>query len=314
MGESDLLVFSGTAHPDLGEKICEYLGIAPGEAHVGRFPDGEINVKVTCDVRGADCFIVQPTCAPVNDNLMELLILIDCLKRASARRVTAVIPYFGYARQDRKDEGRVPITAKLVANLIERAGAHRVLTVDLHAAQIQGFFDIPVDHLNASPVMVKYFREKQIPDLVVASPDLGSSKMAWSYAKKLNGRLAMVEKRRVSPEETHVVFVIGEVEGKNVILTDDMVATGGSIAEAARVLKEKGARDIYICATHAVMAGNAVERLRQAPAKEIVVTDTIPLRGKTGGDPRYRVVTVSTLLGEAMRRIHNNESVSSLFV
>ncbi len=313
MGESELLVFSGTAHRELADRICEYLGIALGEALVGRFPDGEINVKVNCDVRGADCFVIQPTCAPVNDNAMELLILIDCLKRASARRITAVIPYFGYARQDRKDEGRVPITAKLMANLIERAGAHRVLTVDLHAAQIQGFFDVPVDHLYAGPVLVKYFAEKRIPDLVVASPDLGSSKMAWSYAKRLNGRLAMVEKRRVAPDETHVVFVIGDVEGRNVIIVDDMIATGGSVVEAARVLKEKGARDIYICATHPVLAANAVERLGETPAREIVVTDTIPLRGKIERDPRFRVVTVSTLLGEAIRRIHNNESVSSLF-
>jgi ribose-phosphate pyrophosphokinase len=314
MGESELIVFSGSAHPELATKICSYLGIAPGEAHVGRFPDGEINVKVNCDVRGADCFIVQPTCQPVNDNLIELLILVDCLKRASARRITAVVPYFGYARQDRKDEGRVPITSKLVANLIERAGTHRVLTIDLHAAQIQGFFDIPVDHLYAAPALVKYFEQKKVPDLVVASPDLGSSKMAWSYAKRLNGRLAMVEKRRVSPNETHVQFVIGEVEGKNVILTDDMIATGGSVVEATRVLKEKGARDIYLCATHAVLAGSAVEKLRASPVKEIVVTDTIPLNGKMAEDPRFRVVTVSTLLGEAIRRIHSNESVSSLFL
>lgn len=314
MGESELIVFSGSGHPELATKICSYLGIAPGEAHVGRFPDGEINVKVNCDVRGADCFIVQPTCQPVNDNLVELLILVDCLKRASARRITAVMPYFGYARQDRKDEGRVPITGKLVANLLERAGTHRVLTIDLHAAQIQGFFDIPVDHLYAAPALVKYFEAKNIPDLVVASPDLGSSKMAWSYAKRLNGRLAMVEKRRVSPNETQVQFVIGEVEGRNVILTDDMIATGGSVAEATRVLKEKGARDVYICATHAVFAGDAVERLRASPVKEIVVTDTIPVNGKMAEDPRFRVVTVSTLLGEAIRRIHSNESVSSLFL
>jgi ribose-phosphate pyrophosphokinase len=314
MGESELIVFSGSGHPELATKICSYLGIAPGEAHVGRFPDGEINVKVNCDVRGADCFIVQPTCQPVNDNLVEILILVDCLKRASARRITAVMPYFGYARQDRKDEGRVPITGKLVANLLERAGTHRVLTIDLHAAQIQGFFDIPVDHLYAAPALVKYFEAKNIPDLVVASPDLGSSKMAWSYAKRLNGRLAMVEKRRVSPNETQVQFVIGEVEGRNVILTDDMIATGGSVAEATRVLKEKGARDVYICATHAVFAGDAVERLRASPVKEIVVTDTIPVNRRMAEDPRFRVVTVSTLLGEAIRRIHSNESVSSLFL
>ncbi len=308
-----MLIFSGNGNRDLATKICAYLGISLGDAVVGRFPDGEVSCKVLCDVRGADCFIVQSTCAPVNDNLMELLILIDCLKRASARRITTVIPYFGYARQDRKDEGRVPITSKLVSNLIERAGAHRVLTLDLHAAQIQGFFDIPVDHLYAGPVLVKYFREKNISDLVVASPDIGSSKMAWSYCRRLNGRLAMVEKRRVSPEETQVQFVIGEVEGKNVILVDDVIATGGSIAEAARVLRDKGARDIYLCATHPVLAGEAVERLRKAPVNEIVVTDTIPVPSKVLEDPKFKVVTVSALLGEAIRRIHNNESVSSLF-
>jgi ribose-phosphate pyrophosphokinase len=313
LSDSELIVFSGNGHPELAKKICQYLGIALGEAVVSRFPDSEISCKVLKDVRGADCFIVQPTCQPVNDNLMELVILIDCLKRASARRITAVIPYFGYARQDRKDEGRVPITSKLVANLIERSGAHRVLTVDLHAAQIQGFFDIPVDHLYAGPVLVKYLKEREIPNLVVASPDIGSSKMAWAFAKRLNGRLAMVEKRRVSAEETQVQFVIGEVEGKNVILTDDMIATGGSIAEAARVLKEKGARDLYICATHPVLAGSSVEKLRQSAATEIIVTDTIPVGNKMADDPRFKVVTVSHLLGEAIRRIHNNQSVSSLF-
>jgi len=313
VSDTTLKIFAGGAHPDLARKICAYLGIELGDAVVGRFPDGETSCKVLCDVRGADCFIVQPTCAPVNDNLMEILILVDCLKRASARRITAVIPYFGYARQDRKDEGRVPITSKLVANLIERAGAHRVLTIDLHAAQIQGFFDIPVDHLYANAVLVKYFQEKGIQDLVVASPDIGSSKMAWSYCKRLNGRLAMVEKRRVSPEETQVQFVIGDVEGKNVILVDDVISTGGSIAEAARVLRDKGAKSIYLCATHPVLAANAVERLRKADVTEIVVTDTIPLSNEVREDPRFKVVTVSHLLGEAIRRIHSNESVSSLF-
>ncbi|MFC1707429.1 ribose-phosphate diphosphokinase [Planctomycetota bacterium] len=312
MSTRDLCLITGTAHPVLAERIAEYLGIRVGDVTVGRFPDGEINVKVNCDVRGADCFIVQSTCEPVNENLMELLILVDCLKRSSAKRVTAVIPYFGYARQDRKDEGRVPITAKLVANMLERSGVDRVLTIDLHAAQIQGFFDIPVDHLYASAVTIPYFREQRIRDLVVASPDVGSSKMAFSYCKQLNGRLAMVEKRRVSAEETHVQFVIGDVEGKNIILTDDMIATGGSIIDAARVLREKGAREVYLCATHAVLAGNACQRLKKADVKEIVITDTVPLNGKLKDD-RVRVVTVANLLGEAIRRIHSNESVSYLF-
>ncbi len=222
---------------------------------------------------------------PVNDNLMELLILIDALKRASARAIVAIIPYYGYARQDRKDEGRVPITAKLVANMIERAGCDRVLTIDLHAAQIQGFFDIPVDHLYAKAVLVRYFEEQRIPDLVVAGPDLGSSKMAFSYAKKLNGTLAMVEKRRLTPESTAIQFVIGDVKGKNVILTDDVIATAGSIVNAAQHLKQKGALDIYLCATHAVLCGPALERLEQAPVKQVVVTNTIPLRGKAEGRP-----------------------------
>ncbi len=314
MSDFEMVVFTGNAHPELAEKITSYLGITLGEAFVGHFPDGETSIKVNCDVRGADCFIIQPTCYPANDNLFELLIFIDCLRRASAKRVTVVVPYFGYARQDRKDEGRVPITAKLVANLIETAGADRVLTIDLHAAQIQGFFDIPVDHLYAMPVLKQYFADKRLMDLVVASPDIASTKMAWNYCKRLGGRLAMVEKRRVSPSETHVQFVIGEVEGKNVLIVDDVIATGSSIAEAAKVLKAKGARDIYLCATHAVLAPGAVERLAEVPVKEIVITDTIPLGSKLGrADGRIRIVSVATLLGEAIRRIHNYESVSSLF-
>lgn len=309
---ADMIIFGGSGHPQLTTRIADYLGLPVGEAHIGRFPDGEITVKVTCDVRGADCFIVQPTCQPVNDNLMEMLVLIDCLKRASARRITVVIPYFGYARQDRKDEGRVPITAKLVANLIERAGAHRVLTLDLHAAQIQGFFDVPVDHLHAEVVLAHHFEQLKLENLVVASPDVGSSKMAWSYCQRLNGRLAMVEKRRISAEETHVQFVVGDVEGMNVLIVDDMISTGGSIVEAVNVLKAKGALDIYLCATHPVLAGKAVERLEKAPVKRVVVTDSVPLRPGVSSE-RFHVVTVARLLGEAMRRIHHNESVSSLF-
>ncbi|RME74761.1 MAG: ribose-phosphate pyrophosphokinase [Planctomycetota bacterium] len=312
MRQGDIVIISGNAHPKLARDICEYVGVELGDAHCGRFPDGEIDVKVNSDVRGADCFVVQPTCAPVNENLMELLILVDCLKRASARRITVVIPYFGYARQDRKDEGRVPITAKLVANLLERAGAHRVLTVDLHAAQIQGFFDVPVDHLYASPVLAGYFRQKRIPDLVVASPDIGGSKMAWGYSKRLDAYFAMVEKRRVSPQHTEVQFVIGDVRGKNVLLVDDMISTGGSIVEAARALKEKGAEKIYICATHGVLAGNAVEKLRKAPVEQVVITDTVPVEDKPLPD-NFHVASVAPLLGEAIRRIHHHESISSLF-
>jgi ribose-phosphate pyrophosphokinase len=311
-GDIDILVFSGNAHRKLAEDICAYLNVPIGEASVGLFPDGEVSVKVSQDVRGAEVFVIQPTCAPVNKNLMEILILIDCLKRASVERITAVIPYFGYARQDRKDEGRVPITAKLVANLITTAGADRVLTIDLHAAQIQGFFDIPVDHLYAQPVFINYFRELDLSNLVVASPDLGSIRMAWSYCKKLNAKLATVEKRRVSPEKTEVEFVIGDVEGANVLIIDDVISTAGTITQAAKILKKKGAEQVYIGATHPVLCGSAMERLQEAPVEEILVTDTIPLGDKE--NHRIRVLSVAPLLGEAMKRIHKHESVSSLFL
>jgi ribose-phosphate pyrophosphokinase len=279
-----------------------------------RFPDGEIDIKVLEDVRGSDVYVVQPTCPPVNDNLMELLILIDCLRRASAERITAVIPYFGYARQDRKAEGRVPISAKLVANLITAAGASRAISVDLHAAQIQGFFDIPVDHLYASPVLVDHFRKLGLPDLTVVTPDVGGIKMARAYAKRLAAGLAICDKRRSGPTETEVMHVIGDVQNRNVILVDDMVSTGTSIVEAARVCRKNGAKDIYICATHAVLAGKAVEKLQTAPIKEIIVTDTIPLDGKEKSLPNLRALSIAPLLGEAIRRIHHSESVSSLFM
>ncbi|MEZ0228216.1 MAG: ribose-phosphate diphosphokinase, partial [Planctomycetota bacterium] len=275
-----------------------------------RFPDGETSVKIQSDVRGADVFIVQSTCAPVNDHLMEVLIMSDALKRASAARITAVIPYFGYARQDRKDEGRVPISAKLTANLIQAAGVQRVLTIDLHAAQIQGFFDIPLDHLYAMRVFAKYVRKLELGDLVVASPDVGGMKTAWSYAKRFGARLAVVEKRRTSAENVEVGFVIGDVEGKNVILVDDLIATGGTIAKAAKLLREKGAKEVYIMATHAVFCGRAIEKLREAPVKEIIVTDTIPV---TAAIERLNVLSVAELLGEAVHRIHTNKSVSLLF-
>jgi ribose-phosphate pyrophosphokinase len=307
---SPLLVFSGNSNKSLAERICAYLGIPMGDAQVGRFPDGEISVKIQSDVRGADVFVVQSTCAPVNDHLMELLIMIDALRRASANRITAVIPYFGYARQDRKDEGRVPISAKLTANLIQAAGVSRVLTIDLHAAQIQGFFDIPLDHLYAMRVFAKYVRKLELGDLVVASPDVGGMKTAWSYAKRFNARLAVVEKRRTSAENVEVGFVIGDIENKNVILVDDLIATGGTIAKAAKLLREKGAREVFIMATHPVFCGRAIEKLREAPVKEIIVTDTIPV---TAAIERLNVLSVAELLGEAVHRIHTNKSVSLLF-
>jgi ribose-phosphate pyrophosphokinase len=308
--QGPLLVFSGNANKPLAERICGYLGVPLGDAQVGRFPDGETSVKIQADVRGADVFVVQSTCAPVNDYLMELLIMIDALKRASAARITAVIPYFGYARQDRKDEGRVPISAKLVANLIQASGAHRVLTIDLHAAQIQGFFDIPLDHLYALRIFAKYVKKLELSDLVVASPDVGGMKTAYQYARRLNAGLAVVDKRRTSAENVEMGFVIGDVEDKNVILVDDLIATGGTIAKAAGLLRDKGAREVYIMATHAVFCGRAVEKLRAAPVKEIIVTDTIPV---TAQIERLNALSVAELLGEAVHRIHTNKSVSLLF-
>ncbi len=311
---NNIKIFTGNSNVALVEKVCNYLSIPLGKATVGRFPDGEIDVKVDEDVRGSDIFIIQPTCSPVNDSLAELLILIDCFKRASSARITAVLPYYGYARKDRKDEGRVPITAKLVANLITEAGADRVLTMDLHAAQIQGFFDIPVDHLLAFPVISEYYREKDLSDFVVVSPDVGGIKIARQYSNQLNMRLAVVDKRRMGPEDIEVGFVIGDVEGRNAIVIDDLIATGGSICQAARVLKEKGAKDIYVGTTHPVLCGAAIEKLSAAPIKEIAVTDTIPLseEAKSMGD-KIKVLSVSKVLGEAIKRIHTNRSISSMF-
>jgi ribose-phosphate pyrophosphokinase len=305
-------VFCGSANEPLAKKVCEYLSLPLGRLQFSRFPDGEIDLRLLEDVRGADVYVIQPTCPPVNEHLMEMLILIDCLRRASAERITAVIPYYGYARQDRKAEGRVPISAKLVANLITTAGAHRALSVDLHAAQLQGFFDIPMDHLYAAPVLVDYFRRLELKDLTIVSPDVGGIKMARAYAKRLNAGLAIVDKRRSGPAETEVMHVIGEVEGRNLILVDDMISTGTSISEAAKACRKEGAKDIYICGTHAVLSGKAVEKLSKAPVKEVVVTDTIPTAGKEF--PTLRVLSIANLLGEAIRRIHHSESVSSLFL
>jgi ribose-phosphate pyrophosphokinase len=311
--KNGLIVFSGGANRPLAQAVCQFLNLDLGKVEISRFPDGEIDMKVMVDVRGADVYVIQPTCSPVNENLMELLILIDCLRRASAERITAVVPYYGYARQDRKAEGRVPISAKLVANLITAAGATRALSVDLHAPQIQGFFDIPMDHLYAAPVLLDHFKRMGLKDVTVVSPDVGGIKMARAYAKRLNADLAIVDKRRSGPTETEVMHVIGEVKGRHVILVDDMISTGTSITEAARACRKNGANDIYICATHAVLAGKAVEKLAKAPVKEVVVTDTIPLDGKEKDLPNLRILTIANLLGEAIRRIHHSESVSTLF-
>jgi ribose-phosphate pyrophosphokinase len=308
-----LKVFCGNANPFLARGICKYLGIDCAKASIERFPDGEIDLKVHEDVRGADVFVVQSTSPPVNENLMELLILIDCLKRASAERITAVIPYFGYARQDRKAEGRVPITAKLVANLIDKSGANRVLTVDLHAAQIQGFFDIPVDHLFAAPVVIDYLRGLRLFEPVVVTPDVGGIKMARAYAKRLGADLAIIDKRRRSGSDVDIFHLIGDVKNKNAILVDDIISTGTSISEAAKVCLENQAEEVYICATHPVMAKGAVEKLNTCGAKEIITTDKIPIPVNLG-IKNIKILSLANLLGEAIKRIHHSESVSSLFI
>ncbi|MDR0704390.1 MAG: ribose-phosphate pyrophosphokinase [Planctomycetaceae bacterium] len=310
---NDLKIFSGRANPGLAKQICDYLGIPQGQLAVGNFPDGETQCKIEQDVRGQDIFIIQPTCPPVNDNLMELLILIESFKRASADRVTAVIPYFGYARQDRKDEGRVPITAKLVANILTRAGADRILSMDLHAAQIQGFFDIPVDHLTAAPVLDNFFRNLGYTEdrVVVVSPDEGSIKRAASHVKSLGGSLAIIDKRRFGNRVEQANLIGGPIEGKIALLFDDMISTGSSICGAAHLVKRNGAEKIYIGATHGVLCGNAIMNLRNAPVENIILTDTIPLPEELL--PNLKVLSVAPLLGEAIRRIHCHESVSRLF-
>ena len=309
----NLKIFSGSSNPKLAEKVCKYLGIKVGVAKIDRFPDGERHIKLEDDVRGKDCFVIQSTCNPVDENLIELLIFLDCLKRASAERVTAVVPYFGYARQDRKDEGRVPITAKMVANLITVAGANRVLAIDLHAHQLQGFFDIPVDHLMGELVLSSYFNEKEIADLAVVSPDVGNMKTAARYAESLGGELAIVHKKRVSGSEVEAHEIIGDVKGKNVLMCDDIIATAGTLCSAAELVKDRGAEKVYVGATHGVLAGPALERLERSSIDEIVVTDTIPLCEKAQKLGNIKVLSVSAMLGEAIKRIHKNESVSSLF-
>jgi ribose-phosphate pyrophosphokinase len=313
---NQLKVFSGRANIPLAEKIAQCLGDALGKITLANFPDGEISVRIEEDVRGRDIFLVQPTCDPVNENLVELLIMLDSFKRASAARITVVLPYYGYARQDRKDVGRVPITAKLVANVLTVAGANRVVAVDLHAAQIQGFFDIPVDHLYAGPVIDAYVCDLGIPprDMVILSPDEGSIKRALSHQKKLGGvAIAIVDKRRSSATETKQANLIGaSLEGKAVVLFDDMISTAGSVVGAANVARKNGAREIYACATHAVLCGPAIERLRDAPIKQVVVTDTIPLRPEKQL-PNIKVLSVAPLLADAIKRIHYDRSVSELF-
>ncbi len=313
-GDAGLKIFGGSSNPGLVAEIGKTLGVKVGRVNIGRFPDGETIIKLEDDVRGRDCFVVQSTSPPVNENLMELLICIDCLRRASARRITAVIPYFGYARQDRKAEGRTPITAKLVANLISTAGAHRVLTMDLHADQIQGFFDLPVDHLTAMPVIAEYVEGLGLKDCVVVSPDVGNVKQATAYAVRLGADLAVVDKRRLAGDSTVASRVIGDVKGKTVLVFDDMITTAGTATEAVRILRNHGASSFLLAATHAVFAEPAVDRLKESKIDRICVTDTIPVTGRLLESlPQTKVLSVAELLGEAIRRIHLNQSVSALF-
>ena len=309
---AELAVISGNANPVLAREIAKSLGVGLSESFVGRFSEGEIRVKINDNVRGKDVFIIQPTCPPVNEHLMELLIMIDAVRRASARRITAVIPYYGYARQDRKDQPRVPITAKLVANLITTAGTDRVLTMDLHAGQIQGFFDIPLDHLYAINVFEQVIRDRRFDPLVVVSPDVGGIKTARAYAKRLGAGLAIVDKRRTSPDATEAMHILGEVSGKVCLLVDDLVATGSSLVQAARALKREGAKEIYAATTHPVLSGPALQNLEEPALKELIVTDTIPLPSEKR-HPKITVLSVAPLLSEAIRRIHDEASISTLF-
>lgn len=307
-----MVVFSGTSNKNLAEKIVKSLKVKLGELAVTHFSDGEVGVKVHDNVRGKDVFIVQSTCTPVNENLMELLIILDALRRASASRVTVVIPYYGYARQDRKDQPRVPITAKLVANLLAGAGANRVLTLDLHAGQIQGFFDIPVDHLYGINTIVDYFKRKKINNLTIVSPDVGGIKMARAYAKRFRAGLAIVDKRRNTPESTEVMHILGEVKGKNVIIVDDIVATGSSLIEAAKALKRFGAKKIFAAITHGILSNSAVTKIEDSCIDSLIITDSIPL-DDSKKSKKIKVVSVGSLFAEAIKRIHFEKSISVLF-
>jgi ribose-phosphate pyrophosphokinase len=307
-----LKIFSGNANPELSAEICRHLKVSLGEAEVGQFADAEIRIQILQNVRGDDVFVVQPTCPPVNDHLMELLIMVDALARASARRITVVLPYYGYGRQDRKSEPRVPISAKLVANLITAAGADRVLAMDLHVGQIQGFFDIPVDHLYAMPVFLDYIRSKELKEIVVVSPDAGGVERARAFAKRLNADLAIIDKRRPRANVADVMNVIGEVKGKSAILLDDMVDTAGTLCQDAEALKDFGAKRILAATSHGILSGPAVDRINKSPIEEIMITNSVPLKGKAS--TKIKVLSVAPLLAEAIKRIHEDQSVSQLFV
>jgi len=310
----ELKIFSGRAHPALGQEICAYLNLPAGNVIAYNFSDGEIFCQIGENVRGSDVFVVQPTSSPVNENLVELLIMLDAFKRSSASRVTAVIPYYGYARQDKKDQPRVPITSKLVADLLSKAGADRVLTMDLHASQIQGFFDIPVDHLFAAPVVLDAVRDLDLPDLVIVSPDAGGVERARAIAKRLGSSLAIVDKRRTGPNEAEIMNVIGEVEGRNALIIDDIIDTSGTLVKTVEALKEKGAERVLAVGVHAVLSGPALERIENSSLEKVLVTNTTPLEEKLRRCSKLEPLTVAPLLGEAIRRIHEHSSVSSLFV
>lgn len=308
---SHIKIFTGNANPELAKEICDYLGIDLGDSVVSKFSDGEINVEIDESVRGKDVYIIQPTCEPGNEHIMELLIMVDAIRRASARRITAVIPYYGYARQDRKSRGREPITAKLIANLLTKAGCRRVLTMDLHAQQIQGFFDVPVDHLYAAPIIANYFQSLELDDLVVVSPDIGGVARARKFAELLHAPLAIIDKRRPKPNVSEVMNIIGDIDGKNVILIDDIIDTAGTITNAAKALKERGAKEVYASCSHAVLSGPAIDRLNDCPIKEVVTTNSIPTDSKNCD--KIKVLSVAPLFGEAIMRIFQDASVSKMF-
>jgi ribose-phosphate pyrophosphokinase len=312
-GDDKFKIFCGTANEALTDEICEFLGMARGKATVTRFSDGEVYIQVMENVRGADVFVVQPTCFPVDEHLMELLLLVDALKRASARRITTVIPYYGYARQDRKDKPRVPVSSKVIADLLTTAGAHRALVVDLHAPQIAGFFNIPVDHIFASPVLVDHFRKMQLPNLTVVSPDAGGVERARFFAKKIDAALAIVDKRRTDMNVAEVMHVIGDVKGRTCLIIDDIIDTAGTLVKTAEALISAGAVKVFACASHPVLSGPAIERISKSQLEQVVVTNTIPLTAAAQAEPKIKVLSIAGLLGRTIQNIHEETSVSSLF-
>jgi ribose-phosphate pyrophosphokinase len=313
-GYGDLKVFSGSAHPQLARDICEFLGVSLGQSRLRRFPDTEVSFQIDENIRGTDVFIVQPTCSPVDQHLVELLIMVDAFRRSSASRITAVLPYYGYARQDRKDKPRVPISAKLVANVLSAAGTNRVLTMDLHKAQIQGFFDIPVDHLFAAPIIIDYLSRQDFAQLTMVAPDAGGAERARAYAKRLDAELAVIDKRRSDDGTAEVMNVIGEVGGRTCVIADDIIDTAGTIQKAAQALKDAGAERVFACAVHGVLSGPAIERIERAPIDRLIITNTIPLNGDRAKCGKIVELSVARLLGQAIRSIHEETSVSSLFV